>query len=39
MNDFDAPDGEALVVGFDVAELDGDGRIRQVLGFLDKVPA
>lgn len=34
-----APDGEALVVGFDVAELDGDGRIRQVLGFLDQVPA
>jgi len=27
-----------LVVGFDVAELDEDGRIRQVLGFLDKVP-
>ena len=34
-----APDGEPLVVGFDVAELDGDGRIRQVLGFLDQVPA
>jgi hypothetical protein len=33
------PGGEALVIGFDVAELDGDGRIRQVLGFLDKVPA
>lgn len=31
--------GEALVVGFDVAELDADGRIAQVLGFLDKVPA
>jgi len=31
--------GEPLVVGFDVAELDGEGRIRQVLGFLDKVPA
>jgi hypothetical protein len=30
--------GEPLVVGFDVAELDADGRIRQVLGFLDKVP-
>ena len=28
---------EALVIGFDVAQLD-DGRIRQVLGFLDKVP-
>ena len=28
---------EPLVIGFDVALLDG-GRIRQVLGFLDKVP-
>jgi hypothetical protein len=28
---------EPLVIGFDVALLD-DGRIRQVLGFLDKVP-
>lgn len=28
---------EPLVIGFDVAQLDG-GRIRQVLGFLDKVP-
>ena len=28
---------EPLVIGFDVAQLD-DGRIRQVLGFLDKVP-
>ncbi|MFF5292270.1 nuclear transport factor 2 family protein [Paractinoplanes globisporus] len=32
------PAAEPLVVGFDVAELDADGRIRQVLGFLDKVP-
>ena len=31
--------GEPLVVGFDVAELDSDGRIQQVLGFLDQVPA
>lgn len=31
-------DGEALVVGFDVAVFDG-GRIRSVYGFLDKVPA
>jgi SnoaL-like protein len=31
--------GEPLVVGFDVASLDEAGRIRQVLGFLDKVPA
>ena len=31
--------GEALVVGFDVAVFDGDGRIHAVLGFLDRVPA
>jgi SnoaL-like protein len=30
---------EALVVGFDVAVLDGAGRIARVHGFLDKVPA
>jgi hypothetical protein len=30
---------EALVVGFDVAVLDGDGQLRSVHGFLDKVPA
>jgi len=34
------PAGEAApVAGFDVAVLDGDGRIRTVLGFLDRVPA
>ncbi|MBU2665850.1 nuclear transport factor 2 family protein [Actinoplanes bogorensis] len=33
-----AAGAEPLVVGFDVAELDADGRIRSVLGFLDKVP-
>ena len=34
------PDGaEPLVVGFDVAVTDGYGRLRTVLGFLDKVPA
>ena len=34
------PEGvEALVTGFDVAVTDGDGRIRTVLGFLDRVPA
>ena len=35
------PDGgtESTVSGFDVAVLDADGRIRTVLGFLDKVPA
>ena len=32
------PGVEAPVIGFDVAELDGDGRIRLVLGFLDKAP-
>lgn len=31
--------GEALVVGFDVAVADDEGRLRQVYGFLDKVPA
>ncbi|WP_157253338.1 nuclear transport factor 2 family protein [Nonomuraea typhae] len=30
--------GEAIAVGFDVAELAEDGRIQRVLGFLDKVP-
>lgn len=34
------PDGtEAPVAGFDVASPNGDGRIRTVLGFLDRVPA
>lgn len=34
------PDGvEAPIVGFDVIERDADGRLAQVLGFLDKVPA
>ncbi len=34
------PEGaEPVVVGFDVITLDDDGRIHQVLGFLDKVPA
>ncbi|GAA2646224.1 nuclear transport factor 2 family protein [Paractinoplanes durhamensis] len=32
------PGAEPLVIGFDVAELDTDGRIRRVLGFLDRVP-
>ncbi|MBJ6637445.1 nuclear transport factor 2 family protein [Streptomyces sp. DHE7-1] len=31
-------DGSAPVAGFDVVTLDGEGRIRQVLGFLDRVP-
>jgi len=34
------PDGrEAIVVGFDVAQWDADGRLSLVLGFLDKVPS
>ncbi|MBB3086385.1 nuclear transport factor 2 family protein [Geodermatophilus sabuli] len=34
------PEGqEAPIAGFDVAMTDGDGRIRTVLGFLDRVPA
>lgn len=32
------PGGEPLVVGFDVAVTDGGGKLRTVLGFLDKVP-
>lgn len=34
-----AGDGSAPVAGFDVITLDEDGRIRAVLGFLDRVPA
>ena len=34
------PDGsDAVVVGFDVAQRDADGRLSLVLGFLDKVPS
>lgn len=32
-------EGAAPVAGFDVVTLDAEGRIRQVLGFLDRVPA
>ncbi|MFI7078445.1 MULTISPECIES: nuclear transport factor 2 family protein [unclassified Micromonospora] len=33
------PEGvEAPIAGFDVATLDDDGRLTQVLGFLDRVP-
>ena len=32
-------DQEAPIAGFDVALVAGDGRIRLVLGFLDRVPA
>ncbi|MEW2623194.1 nuclear transport factor 2 family protein [Streptomyces sp. NPDC048106] len=31
-------DSSAPVAGFDVVTLDAEGRIRQVLGFLDRVP-
>lgn len=31
--------GAAPIAGFDVAVTDGDGRIRRVHGFLDRVPA
>jgi len=33
------PGEEPPVIGFDVAELAADGRIRLVLGFIDKAPA
>ena len=34
------PEGqEPVVVGFDVAELGPDGRIRTILGFIDRAPA
>lgn len=32
-------DGSAPIAGSDVITLDADGRIRSVLGFLDRVPA
>lgn len=32
-------DGPAPIAGFDVAVLDEEGRIEQVRGFLDRVPA
>ena len=31
--------GDPIVIGFDVIALARDGRIREVAGFLDKVPA
>lgn len=34
-----ADGGESVVEGFDVAVTEDDGRIRSVLGFLDKAPA
>jgi nuclear transport factor 2 (NTF2) superfamily protein len=35
----DQADGSAPVAGSDVVTLDADGRIRTVLGFLDRLPA
>ncbi|GGW41070.1 isomerase [Streptomyces lucensis JCM 4490] len=32
-------DGSAPVAGFDVVTLDREGRIQQVLGFIDRMPA
>jgi SnoaL-like domain len=32
-------DGPAPIAGFDVAVTDGNGRLRTVLGFLDRVPS
>lgn len=34
-----ADGADALVVGFDVAQWDAEGRLSLVLGFLDKVPS
>ncbi|TDC10365.1 nuclear transport factor 2 family protein [Nonomuraea longispora] len=34
-----ADDDEPVATGYDVVELAEDGRIRKVLGFLDKAPA
>jgi hypothetical protein len=32
-------DGPAPIAGSDVAVTDGNGRLRTVLGFLDRVPS
>lgn len=32
------PDGGTVVDGFDVGELDGDGRIRRIVGFFGPFP-
>jgi hypothetical protein len=37
--EFGPEDVEALIVGFDVVVTDGNGRLSQVLGFLDHVTA
>ncbi|NLE79684.1 MAG: nuclear transport factor 2 family protein [Rhodococcus sp.] len=33
------PGSDPVIVGFDVAEHDAQGRLTSVLGFLDKVPS
>jgi hypothetical protein len=33
------PDGTAAVTGLDVAEFDGDGRLRRIVGFFGDLPA
>ena len=33
------PDGDAVVIGFDVAVRGADERLALVLGFLDKIPS
>lgn len=34
-----APDGAVALRGTDVADVDGDGRLRRVVGFFDPMPA
>lgn len=34
-----APDGTTKLEGLDIAEIDDDGLIRQVVGFLGPIPA
>jgi hypothetical protein len=34
-----APGAEPAVIGFDVAEVNSDGQISNVYGFIDKMPA
>jgi hypothetical protein len=33
------PDGSVALVGLDVAEFDGDGRLSRVVGFMGDLPA
>jgi hypothetical protein len=34
-----APGAEPVVIGFDVAEVNSDGQISNIYGFIDKMPA